>query len=206
MHVNDDWGLFKTNWKDSNSIGEQAKRFLDETPSWVIYLRRDLDTVCPEHFDSATNSPLAFDSYCPKCLGLGYLSTATIVPGRMDWTLNKRNVKDSDNKLNPGQAAYNHAAITFSRIIVPQIEDIIIIPEYNGSHAQVPHDRRIRPTGVTALYAIKTTAHYYERELTYTHCGLEVMSFKKHWANDLINNFKILPVLKEDKLWDRSYW
>ncbi len=206
MHVNDDWGLFRTNWKDSNSIGEQAKRFLDETPSWVIYLRRNLEIVCPLHFDSATSSPLSFDSWCPDCLGLGYISHAAIVPGRLDWTLNKRNVKDADNKLSPGQAEYNHAAITFSRIISPQVEDIVIIPEFSGSHSQIPYDRTIRPTGITTLYAIKTRAHYVERELTYIHCGLEIMNFKKEWAQDLITNFKILPIIKDDKIWDQSYW
>jgi hypothetical protein len=206
LSVNDEWGIFKTHWKDSNQIGERSKRFLDEHATWVIYLRRNLDIVCPEHFDSASNSTLSFDSWCPTCLGLGYVSTATIVPGRFDWTLNKRNIKDSDNKLPAGQTSYNHAALTFSRIVRPKLEDIIIIPEYSGVHSQVPHDRRIRPIGVTSLYAIKTTAPYFERDLDFIHCGLEIMTFKREWAEDLINNFKILPILKEDKLWDRSYW
>ena len=206
MYVNDDWNIFHTSWKDSNDIGEHAKKMIDEMPTWLIYLRKNYDMVCPEHYDWATRSPLIFDEYCPNCLGLGYITEAVIIPARFDWTLNKRNIKESDNKLSPGHTEYTHAAVTFSRIISPQMEDIILLPEYNGNHAEVPYNRLIRPVGISAVYSIKAKAHYFERDLGFTHCGIEVVSYKKEWAKNLIENFKLLPILKDDKIWDRSYW
>jgi hypothetical protein len=202
-----DWNFQRGAWKDSKPIGKQAENFIMENTQWVLYFRRDYNFKCPNHWDLAAGSPRFLGVECDTCWGFGIKTTPQIVPSRLSFGPGGVSHRETDTKGEGGYAEYFTTIAHFPRVVKPQNEDVVCVCEWNKHSQKLGGYPRPRVLKLTACYQIKTINDYFERELAYYSCGLEIYDIQMKALSDSIKNLVNLPIVQPTQSWPQnSFW
>jgi len=202
-----DWDLTRGSWKDSKPIGKQAEDFILENSQYVLYFRKDSTFHCPDHWDLASNSPRFLDIDCQQCYGFGVKTIAQIVPARLSYGPGSVSHRKTDQTTEPGYMEYFTTIAHFPRAIKPVLEDVVCVCEWNKHSQQLNKAARPKILSITSAYQIKTTNDYFERELAYYSCGLEIYDIQLAAINKNLQILTNLTVVDPKFSWPQnSFW
>lgn len=204
-----EWKLDKGEWRDSNPYGKRISDHILEYPEWGIYLRRDTRFKCPEHYSEVTESYKSFGQVDHWCMGLGVAVSGSIVPCSMSRGRNAEigplagTVKDF-----PGYMDMFHDVAHFPREVLPQINDLLLLCEWNVPAQKIDKFTKARPIRVHSIYIIRQINSYFKRELSHFSCGVESLDINVYVVSQLVQSkLTNLPVINVEKTWrQNSYW
>jgi len=201
-----DWDIQRGGWKDVSPIGRQVERFILENPQYFLYFRRFPQIQCPEHWDVASGAPKFLGTDCPKCWGFGLKTEAQLVPGRISFGPGNVGAENSTKSV-PGYVEYFTAVLHLPRAIKPELDDVVCSCEWNKPTQLVGKKPLARVLKLNSVYQIKTINDYFERELSFYSCGLEIYDVHKKTLDQQLSKLVDTPIIEVTKSWPQNfYW
>mgnify|MGYP003345227932 CR=1 FL=1 len=207
--MTNEWNLKPGSWKDSgSSLKQKFENFVMENPEWVVYVRKDPRFKCPYHWDEATRSPLFGDPTCAYCGGFGMKATFEIIPCRIERDRGTMGPMDGEKRSFPGYIEQDGIVCDMPRWVSPALEDLVFVcewPVHPQRIAELPH---VHPLSIQDVYLVKKTNPYFEREIVWTNCGLELYPIDSLKMRQILERTdQILVRNGRDKQWQQeSYW
>jgi hypothetical protein len=201
-----EWGQSRSNWKKAYPIGNSAEKFIFENPDYAIYLRLRDEDKCAKHWsdsDASTTIARVTEEACSKCWGTGRLVTPKIIPIRLAQGLAST---QGEVRSEAGYLEVWSYTGYIPRVIKPELEDIILICEWNIPIEQVPVNPKRKVLRFTDALTIKSVVDRFEREVAYIGINLKNTNIDKNLLDKNIPLTIDTPIFKEEE-WSRTtYW
>lgn len=188
--MNSGWDMLPGSWKDNIPLGKSTQDFILENCQWVLYMRRDTRFTCPLHRDPSTLTAELLEAPCRVCYGYGVRTEPQIVPCRISLGQPHVSHRETERRDLPGWLEYYNAAADFPRGIMPQLEDHVLICEWDKPTQELGRYPRARVLRINSVYVIKQVNDHFERELSHYSVGLEAQD------HELARLEMHLPVLR----------
>ena len=204
-----DWSLDKGTWRDNSPIGKRIQDFIMKYPEWLILLRRDERFPCIEHHDFATKSRSSFSGTCDFCLGFGVKVLPQIVPCRVSrGRFAEISSKDEALVSEPGMVPNFTDVAHFPRIVLPQINDILISAEWDKKTTDLFKVPYARPVRFNSIWTIRNQEHHTQREVSWISCGLKSYEINDFQLAEIIpSHLRNLKVIDLKGSWDsETFW
>lgn len=207
MSSTDPWKMGTSTWKDDSPLGRSAEEFILENPQYVLYARKDPRFPCPIHYDPTAKDVAVRDPSCTRCRGFGVKVTFQLLPGRLSYGAKALGQTEGDLRLAAGLNNRGFIQASFPRGVSPARDDFVIRCEWDTKAQELGGPKRARVLRIEDVYVIRDLSTFFEREVSWHGCGLEIMDLANNLLTRLIPYLSDIEFLPASLFWSQAkYW